>query len=182
MLRAFQPSPMFPEVPAQSGEALLRVRMVGFCGTDLNTFRGRNAMVEFPRVLGHEVAAEIISGGGDLADGSLVTVSPYTHCGVCAACLNARPNACQRKSDDGRSARRRHDELPQRSPREALHRQSFAGGTLSGGATDRGLSCRGARPCGSGGHRRGLRLRRHRSWGDCRIVLSRRPHDCHRYG
>ena len=90
-----------PEVHATSGEALLRVRMVGFCGTDLNTFRGRNAMVEFPRVLGHEIAAEIITGGGDLLPGTPVTVLPYTNCGVCPACLNKRPNACQHNQTMG---------------------------------------------------------------------------------
>ena len=90
-----------PELKERPGEVLLRVRLVGFCGTDLNTYRGRNAMVEFPRVLGHEVAAEVVSGGGDLASGTLVTLSPYTSCGICPACLNRRPNACQRNQTMG---------------------------------------------------------------------------------
>ena len=84
-----------PEVVLQAGEVLLHVKMVGFCGTDLNTFRGRNAMVEFPRILGHEVAAEVISGGGDLPAGTHVALSPYTNCGACPACIGKRPNACQ---------------------------------------------------------------------------------------
>jgi threonine dehydrogenase-like Zn-dependent dehydrogenase len=84
-----------PDVIAGAGEALLRVKMVGLCGTDLNTFRGRNAMVTFPRVPGHEVAAEIVEGGGDLAAGTMVTMSPYTSCGRCASCRNGRVNACQ---------------------------------------------------------------------------------------
>ena len=90
-----------PGISPQPGDALLRVRMVGFCGTDLNTFRGRNAMVDFPRVLGHEVAAEIVSGGGPLAPGTAVTVLPYTNCGLCAACLGERPNACQNNQTMG---------------------------------------------------------------------------------
>lgn len=77
------------------GEVLLRVRMVGFCGTDLNTFRGRNAMVEFPRIIGHEVAAEVVSEGSDLPVGTLVALSPYSNCGTCPACIGGRPNACQ---------------------------------------------------------------------------------------
>jgi threonine dehydrogenase-like Zn-dependent dehydrogenase len=77
------------------GEALLRVKMVGLCGTDLNTFRGRNAMVTFPRVPGHEVAAEVVEGGGNLVAGTMVTMSPYTSCGRCASCRNGRMNACQ---------------------------------------------------------------------------------------
>ncbi len=83
------------EVTAGAGETLLRVKMVGMCGTDLNTFRGRNAMVKFPRVIGHEVAAEVVEGNGTLAAGTLVTVSPYTSCGRCPACRRGRVNACQ---------------------------------------------------------------------------------------
>lgn len=84
-----------PQTSAEAGEVLLRVKMVGMCGTDLNTYRGRNAMVTFPRVPGHEVAAEVVTGGGDLAPGTLVTLSPYTSCGKCAACRRGRVNACQ---------------------------------------------------------------------------------------
>ena len=84
-----------PDVDSGAGETLLRVKMVGLCGTDLSTFRGRNAMVEFPRVLGHEVAAEVMEGGGDLPAGTLVTMSPYTSCGRCASCRRGRMNACQ---------------------------------------------------------------------------------------
>ncbi len=83
-----------PEISQKHGEIMLRVKMVGFCGTDLNTFRGRNAMVEFPRIPGHEVAAEVVCGG-DLAPGTFVTLLPYTSCGECSACLGARPNACR---------------------------------------------------------------------------------------
>jgi threonine dehydrogenase-like Zn-dependent dehydrogenase len=84
-----------PEISAEVGEVLLRVKMVGMCGTDLNTFRGNNAMVTFPRVPGHEVAAEVVSGGGDLVAGTMVTMSPYTSCGRCASCRRGRVNACE---------------------------------------------------------------------------------------
>lgn len=84
-----------PEIAVQAGEALLRVKMVGMCGTDLNTFRGCNAMVIFPRIPGHEVAAKVVEGGGALAAGTLVTISPYTSCGKCASCRRGRVNACQ---------------------------------------------------------------------------------------
>ena len=85
--------------PAISGEnLLLKVRMIGLCGSDLNSFRGKNPMVTFPRIPGHEVAATIVSGSKDnpaLAAGVNVTMSPYTNCGKCASCLRQRPNACQ---------------------------------------------------------------------------------------
>lgn len=83
-------------VPARGdGEVLLRVRMVGMCGSDLNTFRGTNPMVSYPRVLGHEVVGTILDPGDSSYEvGTNVTVSPYTICGVCAACRRQKPNAC----------------------------------------------------------------------------------------
>lgn len=77
-----------------SGDVLLRVALVGMCGTDLTTFRGANAMVTFPRVPGHEVAATVVEGG-DLPAGTAVTLSPYTSCGECPSCRRGRVNACQ---------------------------------------------------------------------------------------
>ena len=79
---------------AEPGEVLLRVNLVGMCGTDLTTYRGGNAMVTFPRVPGHEVAATVVAGG-TLEPGTTVTVSPYTSCGTCPSCKRGRPNACQ---------------------------------------------------------------------------------------
>src|SRR5260370_18157870 len=87
-----------PEPSNSAGETLLQIRMIGLCGTDLNTFRGKNPLVTFPRVLGHEVAATILHAGSglsdDLREGSAVTLAPYTACGQCASCLRGRPNAC----------------------------------------------------------------------------------------
>jgi len=51
-----------PEPAPTSGELLLKVRMVGFCGSDLKSFRGQNPLISFPRILGHEVAATIVDG------------------------------------------------------------------------------------------------------------------------
>ena len=80
-------------------EVLLRMRYVGFCGSDLNTFRGGNPMVKMPVVPGHEVGAEIVSVGKNVPEGlkpgMTVTVNPYTNCGKCASCRNDRVNACQ---------------------------------------------------------------------------------------
>lgn len=86
---------------ARKGEVLLRVNLVGMCGTDLSTFRGANAMVSFPRIPGHEVAATVVEGADDLPPGTVVTVSPYTQCGRCPSCLRNRPNACQHNQTMG---------------------------------------------------------------------------------
>jgi threonine dehydrogenase-like Zn-dependent dehydrogenase len=87
-----------PEPVVSGKNLLLKVRMIGLCGSDLNSFRGKNPMVTFPRIPGHEVAATIVSGSKDdpaLAAGVDVTMSPYTHCGKCSSCRRQRPNACQ---------------------------------------------------------------------------------------
>ena len=81
------------------GEVLLRIRYVGFCGSDLNTWRGGNAMAKAGVIPGHEVGAEIAAVGagvpGSLRPGMTVTIDPYTACGHCASCRNRRFNACE---------------------------------------------------------------------------------------
>jgi 2-desacetyl-2-hydroxyethyl bacteriochlorophyllide A dehydrogenase len=81
------------------GTVLIRVRTVGFCGSDLNTFRGLNPLVSYPRVPGHEIAGVVEAVGVDvpipLAAGTEVTVVPYTACGKCSACRRGRINTCR---------------------------------------------------------------------------------------
>lgn len=79
-------------------EILLQVRRIGLCGSDLNSYRGRNPLVTFPRIPGHEIAATIAETNPNFPQwqpGMNVTLSPYTHCGHCSACLRGRPNSCQ---------------------------------------------------------------------------------------
>ena len=87
-----------PQAPGQ-GEVLLKVDYVGFCGSDINTFMGRNTMALNPVIPGHEVSATIWTVGPGVPDnlkqGMEVTVNPYTNCGKCASCRNQRFNACQ---------------------------------------------------------------------------------------
>ena len=82
-----------------AGEVLVRIKYVGFCGSDLNTFLGRNPMVKLPVVPGHEVGAVIEEIGPDVPagfeKGMNVTLNPYTNCGKCASCRNGRVNACE---------------------------------------------------------------------------------------
>ena len=87
-----------PAAPGR-GEVLLKLQYVGFCGSDLNTFMGRNAMALDPVIPGHEVGAVIEAVGPDVPDtlqpGMVVTCNPYTNCGRCAACRRQRFNACE---------------------------------------------------------------------------------------
>src|SRR5271163_1820404 len=84
-----------PEPVAANGEVLLKVNLVGLCGSDLNSYRGKNPMVSFPRIPGHEISATVVEGSAAFKSGDQVTLSPYTSCGKCAACRSGRPNACQ---------------------------------------------------------------------------------------
>ncbi len=84
--------------PEAHGDVLLKVRMVGLCGTDLNSFRGTNPLVSFPRIPGHEVCGTIVqcdATDAALKVGTDVALCPYKSCGRCASCLRGRPNACQ---------------------------------------------------------------------------------------
>lgn len=82
-----------------AGEVLLRINYVGFCGSDLNTYRGRNALALKPVIPGHEISATIEQLGegvpSSLCVGQPVTVNPYTSCGNCPSCRRRRFNACQ---------------------------------------------------------------------------------------
>ncbi|MCW3088180.1 MAG: alcohol dehydrogenase [Sediminibacterium sp.] len=78
------------------GNALLAIRRVGVCGTDLHAFEGTQPYFSYPRVLGHELAAEIIETGGaeGFVTGEHVTVIPYFACGHCMPCRTGRSNCC----------------------------------------------------------------------------------------
>jgi threonine dehydrogenase-like Zn-dependent dehydrogenase len=73
--------------------------MVGFCGGDLNGFKGLFELQEYPNVLGHEVGGTIEAMGSQVPEsfkiGNKVTVYPYLNCGKCISCRKGRRNACQ---------------------------------------------------------------------------------------
>ena len=81
------------------GEVMLKVKRLGYCGSDLNTFRGFNPLVTYPRIPGHEIGAviaEVTSGvPPKFKVGMETTVLPYTSCGGCPSCRSGRLNACR---------------------------------------------------------------------------------------
>lgn len=90
------------EVPSPGpGQALIRVLQVGICGTDLHAYKGNQPYFVYPRVLGHELAAEVVEIHGDgagLSKGDRVCVIPYVHCGECIACRSGKTNCCTKMS------------------------------------------------------------------------------------
>ncbi|MDP3525772.1 MAG: alcohol dehydrogenase catalytic domain-containing protein, partial [Hoeflea sp.] len=75
--------------PVRDGaEVKVRIRRVGICGTDYHIFGGKHPFLAYPRVMGHELAAEVIEAGpgSAFAAGDHVIVNPYIACGACRAC------------------------------------------------------------------------------------------------
>lgn len=77
-----------PEIT--SGNAILKVKRIGICGTDLHAFEGTQPFFNYPRILGHELACEVaeIEENSDFKVGDAVTFIPYFSCGKCIACRN----------------------------------------------------------------------------------------------
>jgi len=86
-----------PEPDLTPGHAILQVKRIGICGTDLHAYKGNQPFFTYPRILGHEIAGTIAaiddSGSGYVA-GDQVSVIPYMHCGRCIACRNGKTNCC----------------------------------------------------------------------------------------
>lgn len=79
-------------------EALIRIRAAGICGSDIGAYRGTNNLVTYPRVIGHEIAGEIVEigeNGKGLKPGDRVIVDPYLYCGHCYPCSLSRTNCCE---------------------------------------------------------------------------------------
>jgi len=86
------------EAPVRKeNEALLQINKVGICGTDLHAYGGNQAFFTYPRILGHELASEVLEIGENdkgIMAGDKVVVMPYVSCGECIACRNGKTNCC----------------------------------------------------------------------------------------
>lgn len=78
------------------GHAILRIKQIGICGTDLHAFEGTQPFFNYPRILGHELATELVEADGapDFQPGEAITFLPYFNCGHCIACRSGKPNCC----------------------------------------------------------------------------------------
>jgi 2-desacetyl-2-hydroxyethyl bacteriochlorophyllide A dehydrogenase len=84
------------EPAREKGRAILKIKRIGICGTDLHAFEGTQPYFEYPRILGHELACEVaeIDNGKEFSTGDKVTFIPYFNCGECVACRNGLTNCC----------------------------------------------------------------------------------------
>lgn len=80
------------------GEVLVKPLRVGICGTDYHIYEGNQPFLNYPRVMGHELAVEVVEAetGSGFATGDVCVVNPYLSCGECAACRKGKPNCCMR--------------------------------------------------------------------------------------
>jgi 2-desacetyl-2-hydroxyethyl bacteriochlorophyllide A dehydrogenase len=80
----------------QKNQAIIKIKRIGICGTDLHAFEGTQPFFSYPRVLGHELSGELveIDGSDEFKIGEAVTFIPYFNCGDCIACRSNKPNCC----------------------------------------------------------------------------------------
>jgi 2-desacetyl-2-hydroxyethyl bacteriochlorophyllide A dehydrogenase len=86
-----------PDPPAP-GEAVVRVRAVGICGTDYAGYLGKMPFFSYPRIPGHELGVEVVAVGAGvtaIAPGDRCCVEPYLNCGRCHACRRGFTNCCE---------------------------------------------------------------------------------------
>jgi 2-desacetyl-2-hydroxyethyl bacteriochlorophyllide A dehydrogenase len=78
------------------GKAIIKIKRIGICGTDLHAFEGTQPFFSYPRILGHELAGELLESdeAPGFQKGETVTFIPYFNCGTCIACRNGKPNCC----------------------------------------------------------------------------------------
>jgi 2-desacetyl-2-hydroxyethyl bacteriochlorophyllide A dehydrogenase len=85
------------EKPAlQKGQAIIKIKRIGICGTDLHAFEGTQPYFNYPRILGHELAGELVEfdAAPGFEVGEAVSFIPYFNCGECIACRKGKPNCC----------------------------------------------------------------------------------------
>jgi 2-desacetyl-2-hydroxyethyl bacteriochlorophyllide A dehydrogenase len=84
-----QPSPA-------ANRAIIQIKRIGICGTDLHAFEGTQPFFDYPRILGHELSGTLVEfdNAPGFEVGESVTIIPYFNCGHCMACRNGHPNYC----------------------------------------------------------------------------------------
>jgi 2-desacetyl-2-hydroxyethyl bacteriochlorophyllide A dehydrogenase len=87
-----------PEPELKTGYAIIRIRNIGICGTDLHAFEGTQPFFNYPRILGHELSGELVEfdEAPGFQKGDIVTFLPYLNCGKCVACRAGKTNCCTR--------------------------------------------------------------------------------------
>lgn len=89
------------DIPPQSrgpDQVLIKVRSAGICGSDIGAYKGVNPLVSYPRIIGHEIAGEVVEVAADETEykvGDRVILEPYVYCGKCYPCSIGHTNCCE---------------------------------------------------------------------------------------
>ncbi|MDO4942821.1 MAG: alcohol dehydrogenase catalytic domain-containing protein [Lachnospiraceae bacterium] len=80
------------------GEALIKVKYCGICGSDIHVLRGEHPTAQFPVIPGHEFVGELVkikgAGSERYEIGDYVVAQPFFSCGNCEPCAKGRDNVC----------------------------------------------------------------------------------------
>lgn len=82
----------------QDNEVLVKVKSMGICGSDISAYLGTSPLVSYPRIIGHELAGEVMEvpeGEAEISVGDRVVLEPYVYCGTCYPCRSNRTNCCE---------------------------------------------------------------------------------------
>lgn len=81
----------------EDGEALIKIKYAGVCGSDITVYAGSYPTATVPIVIGHEILGTIeeIKGNSDFKIGDRVTVEPLISCGECDACKGGCGHVCR---------------------------------------------------------------------------------------
>ena len=89
------------EAEIRENHAVIDVKAMGICGSDVHAYAGKSPNVKYPVIIGHETAgivtriAEGSSNKNDIQVGDRVVLNPYLYCGQCYPCSQGRTNCCE---------------------------------------------------------------------------------------
>ena len=92
---------VFRQIPVpqtQPGQILVRIQMIGICGSDIHVYHGKHPFTSYPITQGHEVSGEIVALGEDVEGfyvGQKITIEPQVFCGKCYPCTHGKYNLCE---------------------------------------------------------------------------------------
>lgn len=92
---------IFREIPVPAvaeNQILVRIQMIGICGSDIHVYHGEHPFTSYPITQGHEVSGEIVALGQGVegfAVGQKVTIEPQVFCGHCHPCTHGKYNLCE---------------------------------------------------------------------------------------
>jgi len=105
--------------PTEGDEALIRVRVSGICGTDLELAKG---YYPFAGIIGHEFVGDVVESTDPTWIGARVVGEINVDCGICEACRAGRPTHCENRSVLGITGRDGAHAEYLRLPLRNLHR------------------------------------------------------------